>query len=687
MALLEQIRVKLGVAITALIAIALLSFIIDPGTLTTVTQSMSSKYDVGEINGKSISYTDYQKEIDSFTTINELVSGSSVQSEEQQKSIRNTAWQSLVDKYLFVKNAKNAGIVVSDAEVVDLTIGDNLSPVIAQDPIFRNEAGEFSKQAVIDFVSNLDADASGNAKLYWDYLQNAIRTQQYYTKYGALFTESNLVNPLMVSKLIENNNNTVNVDFVMVPFGMLNDTTVTVPFSEVKEYYNSHKKLYKQQASRDIDYVLYQAVPSQRDIDAAKKEVSDRLEEFSTTENMKSFLLQNSDRQLSNIYYKANELNSVSETISKFVADNKVGAVSDVISEDNTFFVVKIMDEKTLPDQVRVKAFPIQDATKADSLVNVINKNKNFDNVATLNAISQQYIYDGWMNQNNMIDASVLTADLNKAYSFNYQNITYILQVVEKSEASAKKSVAIFERKVVPSQETRNSYYAMANETATKAAGKYANFAEAVSTSGGYVQSLDRMLESAESLGGIDNTKEITRWAYDAKKGNVSNVITVNNDCFFVVALKEIHKEGYITVEEVAPHIQELLYTEKLGAKKEAEIAAKIEGLGTLQAIAEALNTTVSSREGIAFASLNAQGLDPKFIGAVSVAEEGKISAPVAGNLGVYVYKVTGRETGAFYTEDDAKKREQQLSQYASQMLIPVMMETAEVKDNRARFF
>ena len=345
------------------------------------------------------------------------------------------------------------------------------------------------------------------------------------------------------------------------------------------------------------------------------------------------------------------------------------------------------MDEKTLPDQVRVKAFPIQDATKADSLVNVINKSKNFDNVATLNAISQQYIYDGWMNQNNMIDASVLTADLNKAYSFNYQNITYILQVVEKSEASAKKSVAIFERKVVPSQETRNSYYAMANETATKAAGKYANFAEAVSTSGGYLQSLDRMLESAESLGGIDNTKEITRWAYDAKKGNVSNVITVNNDCFFVVALKEIHKEGYIPVEEVAPHIQELLYTEKLGTKKEAEIAAKIEGLGTLQAIAEALNTTVSSREGVAFASLNAQGLDPKFIGAVSVAEEGKISAPLAGNLGVYVYKVTGRETGAFYTEDDAKKREQQLSQYASQMLIPVMMETAEVKDNRARFF
>ncbi len=106
-----------------------------------------------------------------------------------------------------------------------------------------------------------------------------------------------------------------------------------------------------------------------------------------------------------------------------------------------------------------------------------------------------------------------------------------------------------------------------------------------------------------------------------------------------------------------------------------------------LQAIAEKLGTTVSSQSGIAFSSMNAQGLDPKFIGAVSVAEVGKVSAPIAGSIGVYVFKVTGRDTGSFYTEDDAKARQSQTAMYASQMIIPVMMQDADVKDNRARFY
>ena len=48
---------------------------------------------------------------------------------------------------------------------------------------------------------------------------------------------------------------------------------------------------------------------------------------------------------------------------------------------------------------------------------------------------------------------------------------------------------------------------------------------------------------------------------------------------------------------------------------------------------------------------------------------------------------MTGRDTGAFFTEDDAKARDAQMAQYSSQMIVPVMMEEAEVKDNRARFF
>ena len=108
MAVLQKIRVKFGLAISIIIALALLSFIIDPNTLGSALNSMSKKYDVGSIAGKRISYTDFQESIDKFTTIHQVTTGSSSQTEQSQQQIRNAAWQELVDRYMFVENAKKA---------------------------------------------------------------------------------------------------------------------------------------------------------------------------------------------------------------------------------------------------------------------------------------------------------------------------------------------------------------------------------------------------------------------------------------------------------------------------------------------------------------------------------------------------------------------------------------------------
>ena len=142
MAVLETIRVKLGILITVLIAVALLSFIIDPSTLQSVASS-SSKYDVGEIDGKSISYTDFQADVDRFTAINEVMSGTSTMNEEQQAAIRDAAWQSLLDQHLLVRNAEKAGLHVGEEEMVAIISGDMASPVISQNSIFFDENGNF----------------------------------------------------------------------------------------------------------------------------------------------------------------------------------------------------------------------------------------------------------------------------------------------------------------------------------------------------------------------------------------------------------------------------------------------------------------------------------------------------------------------------------------------------------------
>lgn len=697
MAVLEKIRVKFGVLITVVIALALLSFIIDPNTLQSVSDSMSSKYDVGEINGKSISYQDFQNDIEEFTTINEIISGGAVQSEQQQEMIRNAAWQSLVDRYLFIKNARAAGIEVGEAEMLNLTTGDMVSPIIAQNPVFCDENGNFSKERLVSFVQNMHDDETGNLKIYWDYIQNTIYTQQYYAKYGSLFTQSNFTNPLMMTNKIEDNNNTTDVEFVMVPFGYAQDTTIVVSDSEIKKYYKSHKDFYKQAASRDIEYVVFEVEPSEADVTAATVEVNGLHDEFAETDNMKSFLLRNSERQLSDRYYKKGELNTVFSDIDKFVFSSKTGDISPVYKKDNVFYAAKVMDTKMLPDSVYVRHILLQgeDAALADSLVTVLKKGTDkFANVAALYSADQNTNAPergdiGWMTQNYMIPGmeSVMTAKTGEIYTLDTQYGTHIVEVTRKTAPIEKKQVAILEKSIIASKATYNDYYSKANVLATKAAGKYESFKNAVAEEGLYAHPVNRMLEGTDRLGSIDHTKEITRWAFDAKKGKVSNIITVNNNYFFVVAVKDIHKEGYATVAEVAPRIRNIIYAEKLGEKKASEVAEKIEGLGSMSAIAEALGTTVSTKDNITFASLTSQGLDPKFIGAVSVAEPGVISKPLAGNIGVYVYKVTGHDTGAFFTEDDAKARDSQMSQYSLQMLMPVMLDDADVKDNRARFF
>ena len=542
----------------------------------------------------------------------------------------------------------------------DILSGIVNSPVFSQNPAFCDENGVFSPAILNEFVTYMNSDETGRLKLYWDYLIESAKTQQYYEKYMSLFSQSNFTNSLMLSEEMADNNNTFDVEFVMVPLGFAKDSTIVVSDKEIKKYYDEHKKFFKQPASRDIEYVVFEVVPSAEDVAAANQALIDVYDEFAAAENMKSFLLANSDRQYDSHWYRAGELNSVAKVVNDYAFGENKG-VSEVLSNGNTFYAVRVMEEAMVPDSVFVKYVPAN-AENVDSLLNVAEPM--------------------WIVQTPGYE-DVMTAKVNSTVTVN----NLVFNVLDRTAPVAKKRVAVLEKSAVASKETVNGYYAKANTLATKSAGKYENFQTACTEEGVYAHPVNNMLESADRLGAVDNTKEVTRWAFEAKTGDVSNIITVDNNYFIVAALKGIHKEGYASVNEVASQISNVLYSEKALEKKAAEVAEKIEGKGSMEAVAEALETTVSKKEGIAFSSLTSQGLDPKFIGYASVAEDGKICGPVAGSLGVYVYKVTGRDTGAFFTEDDAKARDAQMAQYTTQMVVPVMMDDAEVKDNRARFF
>lgn len=694
MAILQKTREKAGMAVSIIIALALLSFIIDPQTLETAFNAMSSRNDVGVINGKTISYLDFQQDVDKFTTINEMVTGSSAQSEQQQEQVRNAAWQSLLDRYLFVKNAKAAGIRVGEEEMKDLLAGDMISPVVSQNPAFMDENGNFSKDALQNLINNISQDQTGRLKEYWNYIQNTVYTQQFYAKYGSLFTNSNFQNPLMLRRAIAENNNTTNVDFVMVPnYGM--DTTVKVSGDEIRKYYESHKNMFKQNASRDMEYVVFEVKPSEADINATNEAMGKVYDEFSTTDNMKSFLARNSEKGLNEYWYKAGELSTVNSGISEFVDANAQGT-SPIVSDNNVFYAARIMATAQIPDSVYVRHILLQGATetKADSLLNVLVKGENFSNVAASYSADTRSAADGeqgnvgWMTQTYMIPGfeSVLTAQVGKPYIVKTQYGTHIVEVAKRTAPVAKKQVAILEKTALASGETFNSYYAQASKFSKIAAGKYNNYKTAVDSMGLYSHPM-KVTEATSSYGSISQAKEVTRWVFDNKVGKVSEIITVNNNYLFVATVTGIHKEGIAKIDEVKEAIRQQLYAQKASEKAAADIAQKIQGISDLQAIADTLHSSVSTGVDVRFASLAGQGLDPKFIGAASVAPEGKICGPIAGTIGTYIFKVNSRDTGSFYTEDDARNAATQMNNYTTQMILPVMMMESDVRDHRARFY
>ena len=100
-----------------------------------------------------------------------------------------------------------------------------------------------------------------------------------------------------------------------------------------------------------------------------------------------------------------------------------------------------------------------------------------------------------------------------------------------------------------------------------------------------------------------------------------------------------------------------------------------------------ALDKTVSTVDNVSFDTSSSYGTEPALAGAIAGCAIGQITAPVKGLTGVYVVTVTERNTGAFYTDDDAKTYQAQKAQYTSQMIIPAMLESTGSVDNRERFY
>ena len=693
MAALETIRTKFGIGASLIIAFGLLLFLVNPSDIIQTIQSTSSKNDVGKINGKSISYLQFDSEVRQMDEVRKMISGTSANTDEGQVQLRNMTWQTLVDRYLVVPTIESAGIRVGQQEQENMFVGDNLSPVASNFYGFYDEDGNYSVDRVRELVEA--AETSESYRMIRDYLFDNARSNRFNEKYLGLFNAGTYVNALERKRAIEENNATANVDFVLAPGTYFpEDSTVVVNKSEVEKYYKAHEDAFRQVANRDIRYAVFELNASQEDIANSNAKFVGLYDEFASTDNMRAFLQKNSDRKWDDSWYKAGELRTVNADVENFVSANNSG-VSPVFQSGTTFYAARIMDNANLPDSVYVRHIMLvgNDAKHlADSLLGVVNKN-NFSTLANLYSADKGNAQDGemgnlgWMTKNIMIKGfePVLEAKVGVPFVLNTQYGSHVVEVTKTTKPVAKKKVAIFEKETTISKETERAISEQARLLAVRSQGKLDNFKTVCDTTGIYARSLN-ITEATDSYGAISHAKEVTRWAFNNKPGKASDVIPVDNKYFFVVAVEKAHKEGIAPLNEVYESIRSQVYREKYVQKHAQDVAAQIEGLTSLEAVAEKLNTTVSNLTDVTFSTSSAPTTEPAFIGAVAAAKEGALTGPVAGMMGAYVFKVNGREMGSYFTEDDAKAAQTRFVNYYDQMILPIMMDKT-VKDNRARFY
>jgi len=685
MAVLEKIRVKFGILITVLVALALLSFILDPQTLRSAADRFSSDNKVGSMNGKSISYREYYEQLNNMTELAKLM-GQNPSSEEQQAQLRDAAWHSIYENEVFIPKATAAGLYVGEDEMIDLTQGSNISPVLMQQPMFLDANGNFSREALVSFVQSIDADQSGSYSAYWSFLEESVYREQLLAKYASLVQNSDFLTDLEKERLVAEGNVTADVDFVFVPVSFLQDSTVTVSDEEIRSYYNEHKEGFRQPDNRDIEYVMWEVVPSDFDLSDARAEFDELYKEFATDDNLKAFVTLHSDSKWNPYYYTEDQL-AANPEFQETAFHAPMGTVSPVVTENNTIGAVRVTDVRNMADSAHVfyKVFAIDKEQEADEFLAQQSRRVEESEFTEMGWLTQEIILSNGLSDFSPVfdtDRKVI-----KVKSTTNQAV-FVLYVPEKTRPVKKVQLATLLKNVLPSDETYRDFQMKAVEFADACDGKYEKFQKLALEQNLPVIPINNMVQSNRRIGPADNAREVVSWVFDkkTKAGDVSDLKIVDNKYYFVTAVTKTRKEGYVDVKEVASQIKTILSARKSVEKKKAEVEKQIAGLTDLEQIAETLGTTISHYPGLSFASSQLNQTDPALSGAVAVADEGKIGV-VGGNLGVYVYDVTARNTGTFFSEADAQTQLARNASYHNSILQSVIANEAEIKDNRARFF
>lgn len=687
MASLNTLRTKGGVIVTVVIFVALLAFLVGDIFSSGSTLFNARKMRVGEINGKNISYVDFYKEADYMGNIYKMMRGSDAVSAQEQEMIYDMTWEQFMMRDSYLPGFQKLGLAVQQAEQLDMVDGVYLSPVITS--MFVNPAtGEFDADMMKYFMSNVNTQ-DGSAAL-WNHIRSQMGQERLMSKYMALVGGGFYANDLEIAHAVRTADDTFTARVVGRDYYTVADSTVTVTETQIRKYYDEHKHAYRQDEYRDVEYVVFDVLPSEADYAAAKEYVDGLAVEFaSSSVPPMQYATLNSQEKPDTRYYREDELPAEIAALA-FGAD-RYGMVGPTLNGD-VYTMSRVADVRVIPDTLGARHILLAPSQRelADSLLGAIRAGADFAALAAEHSLDGNVVRNG--GDLGRFTPDMLPEEFAEAAFAAKTGDTYIvesqagIQVVEltyKSTPVRKAQIATVTYKVDPSAETIQGVYQNASAFVKAAAGTADGFRQAVSDEVLSKRTV-RIRSNERTVSGVENSKEIVRWAFNGKEGEVSQIMDVDGD-YYVAAITGVRHAGFAPLASVSAQIEQQLRNET----KASLIAESMTG-STIEEVAAAAGEEIQDVEALQWGAFYIPGIgvEPKLIGAITALPVGELSAPIEGVSGVYRVVVTDiQNAGTATPESERTKLDANAQFYMAQRALQALNEESDVEDMRVKFF
>lgn len=692
------LRDRMGKILAFVIGFALLAFIIGDFAKSGGSMFKDDRNELGEVAGEKIPYDEFTKKVDQ----------NSAQFKQQGPIspqiltyVQESTWNQMVARAVLSKETDKLGLVVSDDETQSMISGSNPNQQIVQafgDP----KTGQLDRNRLNTFLNNLkSAKADDPIRQQWaDFVSQMIdaKTSE---KYVSLVTNGLYVNSLEAKDDYEAKNKLANFKYVTLNYASVPDNKITVTDDDYKAYYDGHKAEFKNpQETRTFEYVSFNAAPSKDDSVAAKKQVDKLVNEFKTTKNDSLFVQINSETKTPIAYQHKGKLEPKLDSV-MFSAPK--GFIYGPYLSNGSYKIAKLVDSKVEPDSVKARHILIDDKTigvekaiaKADSIKKLIQGGKSFADMANMFSIDKASAVKGGdlgtFGRGAMVGAfedPVFAGKKGDLLVVPTQFGVHLIQIEDQKGSSKVVKVAVVDIPLKASSATQTAVYSKAQGFLGSLTRD--NFDAEAKKAGLQKKTAADVNGIAASVPGIDNARDIVRWAFGASVGDFSDKVYIVGDQYIVARLTQIKPKGLLPLEAVKKQIEPMVKNKVKGKLLTDKFQTALNGSSSIEQVAQKSGTTVMPLQNIVFANpvIPGSSAEYKVIGTVFGSQPNKLSKPVEGQTGVYVFVLNGFTNPAPLTNAVREKEQisQALLQRADAQIFDALKDKADVKDYRAKF-